>query len=150
MWVLGLCIVGACAVMWLEHKFLRDERSMATNVWFSSAFGITGLFALVLNVWKRDSNMPYLYASELEGVEFRALFYLILALFLASVVACLIAGYRGALRSTHKEDFHVFWWRIAPIPVILLLAVFQIFVATAAVHETADAEQPVTQKMGNR
>lgn len=151
MWVLGLCVVGFCAVMWLENKFLRDEHSMAINVWFSSAFGITGIFALVLDSWKRTCDMPYLYASELEGVQFRALFYLLMALFLASVVACLIAGYRSALRTTHKEDFHhVFWWRLTPIPVILLLAILQIFVATAAVRETADAEQPATQKMGNR
>ena len=139
MWVLGICVIGALAAMLLEYKLQYDERIMGLNVWFSSAFGITGVFSLLWDSWARTVDMPYLYASpEADGTQFRLMFFGFAILFLLTVGACLIGGYKNVRRSTHLGESRAFWLRLIPVPFIVALMIQQIYVISVAVKQVAE------------
>ena len=134
--VFGFCVVGFLASMGLERRLSRQDRCIHSNMWFGMAFAITAVSSVLWQSWVQTDNVVLLFtAPETEGVNFRIFFAIFAMLYLALMIACLIAGGRVIQRSSiNDESPKVRYVRFAPVPFIVALILQQLYAVYSMAH----------------
>ena len=136
--VFGFCVVGFLAAMGLEKWLAKEDRCIHSNMWFGMAFAITAVSSVLWQSWVQTDNVALLFnAPEAEGVNFRVFFTIFAMLYLAVMIACLVAGSRVIQRSSiHDENPKVRYVRFAPVPFIVALILQQLYTVYSVMHKT--------------
>jgi len=134
--VFGFCVVGFLASMGLERWLSRKEHCIHSNMWFGMAFAITAVSSVLWQSWVQTDNVALLFnAPEAEGVNFRIFFTIFAMLYLAVMIACMVAGGRVIQRSSiQDENPKVRYVRFAPMPFIIALMFQQLYVVYTVAH----------------
>ena len=137
--VFGFCVVGFLASMGLEQWLSKKERCIHSNIWFGMTFAITAVFSVLWQSWVQADNVALLFnAPEAEGVNFRIFFTIFAMLYLAVMIACIIAGGKVIQRSSlHDEEPKVRYVRFAPVPFVVALMLQQLYTVYSMAHNAA-------------
>jgi len=135
--VFGFCVVGFLAAMGLEKWLSRKDHCVHSNVWFGMAFAIMAVFSVLWQSWMQADNATRLFlAPEVEGVNFRMFVTLFVVIYLAVMIACIIAGGKSIARTNISDSNpKVRYVRFAPVPFVVAMVLLQLYAVYSVAHK---------------